>query len=182
MDRPGTDPHSKPLGVKEVTKMRVKKEPTRPTKEPKAKVKKEPKKKVEAPPKEVKTEKKEPAVNVMDIVKSRLRRFEHEHRHLAGLPKKKRTSWMQHGASKAYITHLRLFSKKLNDKLGNMMDDSGFRLKCVKNKERLKRAGYGKIREATHYLKEPRGAGLAHMLATQAVKWIGENTNTSQAK
>ena len=120
----------------------------------------------------------------MSKVRARLLKYEHEHdhRHLASLPKKKRTNWMRHGASKAYITHLRTFSKKLNERIGNLMNDPEFRAKCVKNKLRLKKAGYGKIREATQYLKEPRGAGLAHKLATQAVKWIGENTSTSRPK
>ena len=64
-----------------------------------------------------------------DVIKH-LTDFQREHQQLDRMPKK-RTKYMQYGASKEYVQHLREFANNLNK--GMPLDDyPEFRQKCVK--------------------------------------------------
>ena len=114
-----------------------------------------------------------------DVIKH-LSDFQREHQQLARMPKKKRTKYMQYGASNEYVKHLGQFANNLNQ--GMPFDDKEFRQKCVKKRKRLRMAGSRKVHEANRFLKSPKGAGVCHMLASQATKWIQENININPSK
>ena len=115
-----------------------------------------------------------------DVIKH-LTDFQREDQQLARMPKMKRTRYMQYGASKEYVQHLREFANNLNK--GMPLDDyPEFRQKCVKKRKRLRMAGSRKVRETQRFLKSPEGAGVCHILASQATKWIQENININPSK